>query len=80
MLSTFRRQAAVLAAYLAQFGTTGIDSPNSRDAGSTALTQREKEQYQRDYRHAADLATASEITDDDIAALAQMRSRHGFPT
>ncbi|MBT2273567.1 hypothetical protein [Rhodococcus qingshengii] len=75
MLSTFHRQAA----YLAQFDTAATDSPNPRDACSAALTAREKEQYRRDYRRAADWVDTTEITDDDIAALARMRRRHGFP-
>lgn len=74
----FRRDAAVLAAYLAQFENTDTDT-GDRHTAATALTPEERQQRLRDYADSLAWVTATEVSADDIAALTQMRQRYGFP-
>ncbi|ANQ75595.1 MULTISPECIES: hypothetical protein [Rhodococcus] len=78
MLSKFRRDAAVLAAYLAQFENTDTNCADPRPA-ATALTPEEHRQRRRDYADAGGWVVSTEVSDQDIAALTQMRQRYGFP-
>ena len=67
MSSKFRREAAVLAAYLAQF-----DNTDSTTTGHDRLRS--------DYLQASAWAAATEPSSDDRAALARMRRHYGFPS
>lgn len=67
MSSKFRREAAVLAAYLAQFDDTDITT-----AGHDRLRS--------DYLQASAWAAVTEPSSDDTAALARMRRYYGFPS
>lgn len=66
MSNRFRREAAVLAAYLAQFDDTGISTADNDRLGC-------------DYLQARAWSTAVEPSSDDTAALARMRRYYGFP-
>ncbi|WP_416309561.1 hypothetical protein [Rhodococcus sp. 3-2] len=77
-MSRFRRDAAVLAAYLAQFENTDSNCADPHTA-ATALTPEERHQRRRDYTDSLAWAAATEASADDIAALTQMRQRYGFP-
>jgi hypothetical protein len=66
MSEQFRREAAVLAAYLAQFA-----NPDTDDTSQARLHD--------DYLQATRWATAAEPSSDDITALAELRLHHGFP-
>lgn len=79
MLSRFRRDAATLAAYLAQFENTDTNCADPHTA-ATALTPEERHQRRRDYADSLAWAAATQVDDEDIAALARMRRRYGFPT
>ncbi|WP_454836935.1 hypothetical protein [Rhodococcus qingshengii] len=79
MTSTFRRDAAVLAAYLAQFDNTET-GPADNHTASTALSPEQREQRRRDCQQATIWASASTVSDDDLAALTGMRQRYGFPS
>ncbi|MCQ4129177.1 hypothetical protein NOU13_32240 [Rhodococcus erythropolis] len=79
MLSKFRRDAAVLAAYLAQFENTDTNCADPHTA-ATALTPEERRQRRHDYADSLAWAAATQVNDDDIAALTRMRQRYGFPT
>lgn len=76
MLRRYRRDAAVLATYLAQFTE---DDPPNQDRTATSLTDHELAQRRRDYTRALHWSVADDLTDTDIAALAQMRIFYGFP-
>lgn len=76
MLRRYRRDAAVLATYLAQF--TEDHSPNQNRA-ATSLTDRELAQRRRDCTRALHWSVADDLTDTDITALAHMRIFYGFP-
>lgn len=78
VLSKFRRDAAVLAAYLAQFENTDTN-PGDRHTAATALTPGERQQRRRDYADSLAWVTATQVSGNDIAALTQMRQRYGFP-
>lgn len=78
MLSRFRRDAAVLAAYLAQFENTDSSCADPNTA-ATALTPEERRQRRRDYADSLAWAAATQVNDEDIAALTRMRQRYGFP-
>jgi len=77
MVNRYRRDAAVLAAYLAQFDTDTTDGPEA--SAATAFTTEDRASKRRDYAQALSWATAPDFTDDDLAALARMRIHHGFP-
>ena len=68
MLSKFRRDAAVLATFLAQFDNTDTD-PGDRHPAATALTPEERQQRRRDSIDSLAWADATQISDQDIAAL-----------
>lgn len=81
MLRRYRRDAAVLATYLAQFTE---DRPPNQDRTAphrtaTSLTDHELAQRRRDHTRALHWSVADDLTDVDIAALAQMRIFYGFP-
>ncbi|ANQ75782.1 hypothetical protein AS032_33220 [Rhodococcus qingshengii] len=78
VVSRFRRDAAVLAAYLAQFENTESNCADPHTA-ATALTPEEHHQRRRDYANSLAWATATQVNDEDIAALTQVRQRYGFP-
>ncbi|MCW2295524.1 hypothetical protein [Rhodococcus erythropolis] len=79
MLSKFRRDAAILAAYLAQFENTDTNCADPHTAATT-LTPEERRQRRRDYADSLAWAAATQVDDEDIAALTRMRRRYGFPT
>ncbi|WP_257233049.1 hypothetical protein [Rhodococcus qingshengii] len=75
MLNRFRREAAVLAAYLSQFETDYAEhSPY------VGITGESRAQTHADHQKACRWIAATECTEDDIAALTRMRRRYGFPT
>ena len=76
-LNKFRRDAAVLAVYLAQFDNAEAD-PTNPYTSATALTPEGHQQCRRDYLQSSAWVTATEISGDDIMALTQMRQRYGF--
>jgi len=79
VVSRFRRDAAVLAAYLAQFENTDTNCTDPHTA-ATALTPEEHHQRRHDYADSLAWATATQVNDEDIkTALTQMRQRYGFP-
>ncbi|MDE8649717.1 hypothetical protein PXH69_32615 [Rhodococcus qingshengii] len=78
MLSKFRREAAVLAAYLSQFDNT--DTAYAQQSPYVGMTDKTRAQMHADYQQACRWLAAIEYTDADIAALAHMRRRYGFPT
>ncbi|MFF1555779.1 hypothetical protein ACFVX3_32685 [Rhodococcus erythropolis] len=67
MSNRFRREAAVLAAYLAQFDYTD----------RTAAVH---ERLRGDYLQASAWTAVTEPSRDDTAALARMRRYYGFPS
>lgn len=78
MLSRFQREAAVLAAYLAQFDCTDAEPADAHTA-ATALTPEEHQQRRRDYVQCVAWMIATEVDGEDITALTQMRQHYGFP-
>ncbi|PBI83057.1 hypothetical protein BKP42_68290 [Rhodococcus erythropolis] len=76
MVNRYRRDAAVLAAYLAQFDTDDTGMP---DASSATAIADDRASKRADYTQALSWATAPDFTADDIAALARMRIYYGFP-
>ncbi|AKE01497.1 hypothetical protein XU06_31680 (plasmid) [Rhodococcus erythropolis] len=78
MLNRFRREAAVLAAYLSQFENT--DTDYAQHSPYIGITGESRAQTHADYQQACRWIAATECTDNDIAALAHMRRRHSFPT
>ncbi|MFI5436641.1 hypothetical protein ACHMZP_33380 [Rhodococcus baikonurensis] len=76
MLSKFRREAAVLAAYLAQFEDTGTDY--AHHGSYLGITSETRAQTHADYVQTCRWIVATECTDAD--ALAHMRRHYGFPT
>ncbi|MBT2266004.1 hypothetical protein [Rhodococcus erythropolis] len=80
MLNRYRRDAAVLAAYLAQFDTADPDPPNTHSGTATSFSDDDvdRARLRRDYAQACYWSTATDFTDDDIDALAHMRLAYGF--
>jgi len=65
--SKFRREAAVLAAYLAQFDNTDITATGH-------------DRLRSDYLQASAWTTVTDPSSDDTATLAQIRRYYGFPS
>ncbi|MDJ0441440.1 hypothetical protein [Rhodococcus qingshengii] len=78
VLSKFRREAALLAAYLSQFENT--DTDDSEHLPAAGVTPESQAQTHADYRQACQWLATTKCTDDDIAALARLRRQYGFPT
>ncbi|MBS3695651.1 hypothetical protein KGD90_31105 [Rhodococcus qingshengii] len=78
VLNRFRREAAVLAAYLSQFETD--DTDYAEHCPYVGITGESRARPHADYQQACRWIAATACTDDDIAALARMRRRYGFPT
>lgn len=78
MLSKFRRDVAVLAPYLAQFDDTDRGTADSHTAAS-ALTPEERHRRRRDYAGSIAWVTATEVSDEGVAALNQMRATLRLP-
>ncbi|WP_209448843.1 hypothetical protein [Rhodococcus qingshengii] len=76
MLTKFRREAAILAAYLSQFENPDTDNAEHLPTG---VTPESPAQAHADYQQACQWLTATACTDDDMAALAHMRRHYGFP-
>lgn len=74
--SAYRRQAAVLAAYLAQFEQ--IDNGASGDEPYVVGSPEEFAQRTPDYRLSVGLMEAFSFTDAQIEALTAARGRIGF--
>ena len=78
VLGKFRREAAVLAAYLSQFENT--DSDYAQHSPYVGITGESRARTHADYQQACRWIAATECTDGDIVALTRMRRRYGFPT
>jgi hypothetical protein len=78
VLSKFRREAAVLGAYLSQFKNT--DTEDAERSPYVGVTDETQAQTHADYQQACQWIAATACTDADIAALAHMRRHYGFPT
>lgn len=80
MLSKFRCEAAVLAAYLSQFDNTGTTAADAWHSGADpAHFTADNDQRRRDYARASARVSATDVSEDDVTALAWMRRTYGFP-
>lgn len=74
MTSRCRREAALLAVFLAQFEPlAGGQKPTV-----TRLTAREIDQWREDYEQALQWSAATSFSTNDVANLKEMRRRYGF--
>lgn len=78
MLTKFRREAAILAAYLSQFENPP-DTDNAEHLPTGVTPPESHAQAHADYQQACQWLAATACTDDDVAALAHMRRHYGFP-
>lgn len=79
MLSNFRREAAVLAAYLSQFDNTATTAADAWHSGTDPAHAEGNGQRRRDYIRASAWVSATDVSEDDVTALARMRRTYGFP-
>jgi hypothetical protein len=74
MTSMCRREAALLAVFLAQFEpATEEEKPTV-----TRLTDHEIDQWREDYTQTLQWSVATSFSADDVVAIKEMRRRYGF--
>lgn len=76
MHNKFRREAAILAVYLSQFGSADIPSRHENEAASHSIYC--EAHYRRDYLQVIHWITTTYVTGDDVSALMTMRRAYGF--
>lgn len=74
MTSMCRREAALLAVFLAQFEPVA----EGQEPTVTRLTAREIDEWRDDYAQALQWSVATSFSADDVVAIKEMRRRYGF--
>ncbi|MEI4747857.1 hypothetical protein [Rhodococcus erythropolis] len=74
MTNTCRREAALLAVFLAQFEPIA----EGQKPTVTRLTAREIDQWREDYAQALQWSAATSFSANDVVAIKEMRRRYGF--
>lgn len=74
MTNTCRREATLLAVFLAQFEPVA----EGQKPTLTRLTAREIDQWREDYAQALQWSAATSFSANDVVAIKEMRRRYGF--